>query len=170
MNRSAQFSQDRDRRFDLVRDWRDEIGAPNRTVLFAALNPSNAGERDDDPTARKMVGFGRRWGFGRMVAVNLDSHVSTDPAHLPHWKGIDPRNRAVMGRWLAEAHMVVAAWGCQPRSISRRIALPELVLDFSGMVEAVGLELYCIGTTKSGHPLHPSRAAYTLAPVLLREQ
>src|SRR4051812_28327830 len=68
MERSATFSEDRSRRFELVRDWRDEIGAPQTTVLFGMLNPSKAGEHDDDPTVRKTIGFARRWGFGRVVA------------------------------------------------------------------------------------------------------
>lgn len=166
MNKSAHFSEDRSKRFDLVRDWRDEIGAPNRTVLFGCLNPSDAGEEKDDPTVRKMVGFGRRWGFGRMVVVNLDPHVTSDPWELPYWSGVDYMNRAVINRWFAEADMVVAAWGSQPRAVQRNIAMGELVLDFCGFAKS---RLYCIGVTKGGEPLHPSRTAYTLTPVVWRE-
>ncbi len=163
MIRSATFSQDRKCRYDLVRDWRDEIGAPDKTLLLAGLNPSKAGEKEDDPTVRKSVGFARRWGFGRVVLVNLNPIVSTDPRDLPPWQGIDMQNRAIIQRWMGDADLVVAAWGNQPRGISRTIALPELVQLFR-MVAPV--TLYCIGKTKRGDPLHPSRAAYTENPIL----
>ena len=165
MNRDATFSADGKRRFDLVRDWRDEIGAPDKTALFAMLNPSKAGKTHDDPTVRKTVGFGRLWGFGRVVLVNLNPIVSTDPWALPPWNGIDRENVAVIERWLIQVNIVVAAWGSQPRGISRTIALPELIYDFKARTK---MDLYCIGTTAKGAPLHPSRAAYTYSPQLWR--
>lgn len=163
MIRSATFSEDRLKRFDLVRDWRDEIGAQDKTALFAMLNPSKAGEKDDDPTVRKTVGFARRWGFGRVVLVNLNPIVSTDPWALPPWNGIDIENRAITQQWMGIADIVVAAWGSQPRAICRTICLPELVYLFRQIAPVL---LYCIGTTRSGYPLHPSRAPYTDKPVL----
>ncbi len=166
MIRSATFSEDRKRRFDLVRDWRDEIGAPDKTALFAMLNPSTAGEKEDDPTVRKVVGFARRWGYGRAVVVNLNPIVSTNPWALPPWSGIDIQNRAIVQRWLGEADLVVAAWGSQPRALCRKIALPDLVYLFRQTAPVV---LYCIGTTKHGDPLHPSRAPYTNNPVVWAE-
>lgn len=163
MERSATFSEDRKRRFDLVRDWRDEIGASGKTLLVAMLNPSKAGERDDDPTVRKTVGFGRRWGFGRVVLVNLSAIVSTNPWGLPHWSGIDIQNHAIIQGWMGQADLVVVAWGSPPRALCRTIAFPELVYMFR---QTAPVDLYCIGTTKNGDPLHPSRAPYTSAPVL----
>lgn len=167
MIRDATFSEDLKRRFDLVRDWRDEIGASQRTALFVMLNPSKAGKRDDDPTVRKVVGFGRRWGFGRIVVVNLNSIISTDPWQLPRWSGIDMMNRSVIQGWIGKADMVVAAWGSQPTAICRKIALPELVHLFR---QIASVPLYCIGKTKHGAPLHPSRAPYTDAPELLEKE
>lgn len=166
MIKSATFSEDRKRRFDLIRDWRDEIGAPDRTVLFAMLNPSKAGEKEDDPTVRKTIGFGRRWGYGRVILVNLNPIVSTDPWALPPWSGIDMQNRAIVQGWMGQVDLVVAAWGSQPRGICSIIALPELVYLFR---QIAPVPLYCIGTTKRGDPLHPSRAAYTSNPELWAE-
>ena len=167
MKRSATFSPDRKRRFDLVRDWRDEPGTPDRTLLWGMLNPSKAGEEDDDPTIRKTVGFGKRWGFGRIVAVNLNPIVSTDPWDLPRFSGIDMENRAIIQQWMGIADMVVAAWGSQPRAVARTIALSELIHLFRSIAP---VPLYCIGRTVNGDaPLHPSRAPYTDAPVMWRD-
>lgn len=175
MIRSAMFSGDRKRRFELIRDWRDEIGAPNKTALFVMLNPSVAGEAKDDPTVRKVVGFSRRWGYGRVVLVNLIPIVSTDPWALPPWCGIDPDNRLMIQRWLNEADLVVAAWGTQPKPLARTIALAEHVycfqrmepLSFGTKLEPGKKSLYCIGTTTGGYPKHPSRAPYTTSPEIL---
>ena len=168
MKREATFSEDRARRFDLIRDWRDEAGAPDKTALFVMLNPSKAGETEDDPSVRKTIGFGRRWGYGRIVVVNLVPIVSTDPWGLPPGKGIDMLNRAIQQRWMSEADLVVAAWGSQPRAICRTIALPELVYDLFRQTAPV--TMYCIGTTRRGDPLHPSRAPYTNSPEVWREK
>jgi hypothetical protein len=162
MERDATFSEDGNRRFDLVRDWRDEIGAPNLTALFVLLNPSKAGKKDDDPTVRKVMGFCRRWGYGRSVIVNLIPIVSTDPWSLPPWKGIDSENSAFIQRWLEIADIVVAAWGTQPKSLARNIALAEHVYCFERMERT--LPLYCIGMTINGCPRHPSRTSYTPSP------
>lgn len=167
MIRSAHFSHDRKLRWELIRDWRDEIGAPDKTMLLGMLNPSKAGEKEDDPTVRKGIGFARRWGFGRLVVVNLIATVSTDPSMLPPYPGIDMRNRAAIQHWMGVADLVVAAWGSQPKAICRTIALPELIYLFR---QIAPVDLWCIGTTKNGDPLHPSRAPYTDNPVLWKSK
>lgn len=72
-------------------------------------------------------------------------------------------NRAVIQQWMGEAGLVVAAWGTPPSGIRDRIAFPELVYLFK---QIAPVPLYCIGTTRKGDPLHPSRAAYTFEPEL----
>lgn len=166
MIRSAKFSDDRSRRYELIRDWRDETGTPNKTILFGMLNPSKAGEEKDDPTVLKVVGFSRRWGYGRAVLVNLTPIVSTNPWDLPMWNGLDMLNRAIVQQWMGEADLVVAAWGSQPSAICRNIAFPELVYSFR---MTAPVRLWCIGINSKGDPLHPSRAAYTVAPIPWRE-
>ncbi len=130
------------------------------------LNPSKAGAVSDDPTVRKVVGFARRWGYGRAVGVNLNPIVSTDPWDLPYWNGIDCHNLEVIQRWIGVADLVVAAWGSQPRALGRKIGLTELIYAFRGIAPVA---VHCIGVTRSGDPLHPSRAPYTAAPELWAE-
>lgn len=165
MKRSARFSEDRKRRFELVRDWSE--GEPLRLANFAMLNPSDAGEEKDDPTVRKCIGFARRWGYNGIAVTNLTACVSTDPWGLPPWSGLDPENTAALCKWIKSAEILVAAWGSQPRAIERTIALPELIHHFRELAHPA--TLHCIGETLKGSPCHPSRAPYTDRPLIWRE-
>lgn len=166
MKRTAVFSPDGKRRFELTREW-DRSREPLVTVNFVSLNPSIAGVDVDDMTVRKDCGFARRWGFERVVLTNLIAHVATDPWDLPMWSGFDPENIKHLDYWIENADMIVLAWGSVPKHIRRNTALAEHIARF--MDRAKDRVLYCIGRTTGGDPLHPSRAAYTAAPIVYRE-
>jgi len=136
------------------------------TANFIMLNPSVADENRDDPTIRKCIGFASRWGYSRIAVTNLIPLVCTDPCGLPPWRGFDMENWAIVERHMRDADLVVAAWGSQPRSISRCIAMPEYVLQIKELAGLNKQTIYCIGETRNGSPLHPSRAPYTVAPVI----
>ncbi len=162
MKRDATFSDDRKRRFVLIRDWHDESPlTPIRTVNFIMLNPSVAGEVNDDLTITKCVGFSRKWGFTRLVVTNLIPLVSTDPKKLPRWTGTDSKNEVLLRKWMNGADMIVAAWGSQPRSHGEAIGLGQHV---DRVLSLAPSPIHCIGITKHGAPLHPSRAGYTDRP------
>lgn len=166
MTGSAVFSEDQKSRFELIRDWSDELTAGQlQTVNFVMLNPSTADAIHDDQTVRKVVGFARRWRFNRVVVTNLIADISTDPWLLPYWSGIDMRNRSHLQEWMGSADLVVVAWGSQPMAVRRKIALSEHILLLK---RTASVDLYCIGITKGGDPLHPSRCSYTSEPVLWR--
>lgn len=136
-------------------------------VNFIGLNPSKAGAEIDDMTVRKGVGFATRWGYNGIVFTNLTPTVSTDPWGLPPWSGLDPDNTAALSKWIDSAALLVAAWGSHHGAIERSIAMPELIYHVRKLASPAAL--YCIGETGRGSPAHPSRAAYTTAPVLWRE-
>lgn len=163
--RYALFSADRKKRYSLSRYWHSEGEAP-RILNIIGLNPSDADEEKDDMTARKGIGFARRWGYNGVVFTNLRADVSTDPWGLTPWNGIDQANREVQRLWAVNAALVLAAWGTMPRDLARRICLPELIYEARNNA---GRALHCIGETQDGSPMHPSRCAYTDAPRLWRE-
>ena len=78
MEKSAILSADRKYRYVLTRIW-DET---KPTVVFIGLNPSTADEEVDDKTIRKCIGYAKRWGYGKLIMVNLFAFRSTDPSML----------------------------------------------------------------------------------------
>lgn len=163
MTKNAVFSDDRSRRYRLTRSWEMPLGQESRGNLsWAMLNPSKAGEFHDDPTVRKCVGFAKRWGFSEVTIINLIPLVCTDPHSLPPWQGLFMDNEPYVQHALAECDLFVVAWGAVNRDVARTVAWSEHVHHFKDLAE--GVKLYCIGRTKNGSPLHPSRTAYVDSP------
>jgi hypothetical protein len=129
-------------RYWLTRTW----DATRPSVCFIMLNPSTADAARDDPTIRRCVGFGERWGCGGVHVVNLFALRATDPKALrAHADPVGPENdewirRGVRGR------AVVAAWGASPLAARR-------ARDVLKLTDTAGV--WCLGVTRDGHPRHP---------------
>lgn len=168
----ATLSADRLHRFRL---WR-HVGHSSDdwpAVLWIMLNPSKADERTDDLTIRKCLGFSDRWadamdhpdGF-TLEVVNLFSYRATDPADLWVWLAqhgppsyqppdVMKANEEAILQCASAARRIVVAWGAQTDPAFR--AVSSRIVDH---LERLGFDLWCLGTTKDGHPRHPSRLAY----------
>lgn len=142
---SALFDATRTYRYELHR----EIGRELRRVCWIMLNPSTADETQDDPTVRRCIGFGRAWGFGRLTIVNLFALRSTDPRALRgHTDPVGPDNDLAIVSSARMADLVVAAWGVHG-------ALGGRAGHVAGLLAAARINVHCLGTTKSGAPVHP---------------
>lgn len=145
----ATFSVDGIYRYALGRIW-----DPDRALLVCGmLNPSKANETILDPTVTRVVGFGKRDGFGGILVWNAAALVSTNPkALLDHPDPCGPRNyeaitNMVKGPMLAK---VVVAWGKPPaRKLHCLINNAELLACTRGVVWQFG------ESTKDGFPRHP---------------
>lgn len=168
----AILSEDRLHRFRL---WR-HVGPTmpsSRPFLWVMLNPSTADETTNDLTIKKCLGFCERWndamdspeGF-TLEVVNLFSYRATEPADLWVWLAqhgppfyqppdVMKANEEAILHSAAAARRIILAWGAQTdpafRAVSARVA---------EQLERLGFELWCLGTTKDGHPRHPSRLGY----------
>lgn len=129
------------------------------TALFVGLNPSKAGAKQPDATLAKILGFTHRLTDCRAFEVgNLYSYIATDTSDMEAAakRGeviLDARNDerlAAMAREASMAFLVVSGH----RLVSPRITPVVEILA------AAGLETYCLGLTKEGFPLHPSRLPY----------
>jgi hypothetical protein len=133
-------------------------------MVFVMLNPSWADEVMGDPTITRCMKFARREGCTSVAAVNLAAWVGTEPRalHRAHQEGTDvvgPANDHMIrqecaGRPLETPPLVVVAWGYNvdkwPWARDRAVAVTRLLTS-------AGVQLHCLGVTKSGEPVHPVR-------------
>lgn len=142
IHRDAIISVDSLYRYTLWR-WFDLTNA--RYVLFCGLNPSTADAIQDDPTIRRCVDFGKRWGFGGICMVNLFAYRSTEPSVLQEVSDpVGPDNDYWIRELTRGAGLRIAAWGTPGSYLGRdRTVIPILG------------EVHCLGLTKNGSPRHP---------------
>lgn len=118
------------------------------TALFLMLNPSTADATIDDPTIRRCRNFAKAWGCNGIAVANLYALRATNPEDL--WKRADPvgpENDWRLRMLACEYTDIVCAWGAN--------AKPERVAAVANILTAAGGRLWCLGTTKDGHPRHP---------------
>ena len=140
-------------------------------VAWLMLNPSTADAQQDDPTIRKVVGFSRRAGYGRVIVVNLYAFRATDPRQLRNVlrrgpghvgerlaRAEGPANREAIVEAARTAAVVVCAWGAQPWARGQAAR----VLDWIG---ETGAQVLCLGLSKAGDPLHPLTLGYDKHPL-----
>ncbi len=144
----ARFSPCRRYRYRLER----RLGAgPCATVIMA--NPSAADAIRDDPTIRRVVGFGLREGWGRILVVNLFGLIASRVDALARADDpLGPDNAGHLGDALAEADLCVAAWGTAAKL---PLVLREEWRRAQRLAVASGKQLHCWGITRDGHPRHP---------------
>jgi hypothetical protein len=111
------------------------------------LNPSTADATQDDPTIRRCVGFAKAWGFTALSVRNLFPWRATDPTELLQAEsptGGERGNAEILAATTSE--LIVVAWGAAVIPCHRDAQVLQLLK---------GAPLFCLGTTKDGHPRHP---------------
>lgn len=142
----ATFGGDGTYRYRLSRAW-----AAGPTAAFVLLNPSTADAETDDRTVTRCVKYAAGMGFGRLLLVNLFGLRSPDPADLDsHPAPVGPENDAHIAAACAAADRVIVGWG---NAGAKRGRAREVTARLD-------VDLYAIGTTRAGHPRHPSRTPY----------
>jgi hypothetical protein len=143
----ACLSPDGEYRYWLSRVW----DRGSELALWVMLNPSTASVEVDDPAARRTQEFSRRWGYGGVIIVNLFARRCTRPVHLKDpGDPVGPEN----DDWLwgfggnRQIGLVVTAWGVHGTLHGRDQKVAR-------MYRLRDRPLYCLGTTKDGHPRHP---------------
>src|SRR5260370_27399531 len=164
MRRSALFARDHTLRREIRRWWTEER---IRWVAWLMLNPSNAGELRDDPTALRVTHFTAQWGYGGWVGVNLYPFIASTTDALWDWNRWESKgpewsirddlaaNLEDIERVARMASLRVVAFGAQPieRDQPWLDRCPEAFTqptDFGG-----GAQLYFLRTSKNRQALHP---------------
>ena len=144
---SAIFSEDRRYRYQLTRIWDDSLPL----VAFGMLNPSDANEEDNDPTATRCIGFAKGFGYGGLIIGNMFALVSSDPATLTEVDDpIGPENDAYLAGLAESGVDIICAWGASVPAYWRH--RPRAVVE---RWRQQGAKLFHLGLTKDGSPRHP---------------
>lgn len=138
----------------------ERVLGEGETVAVVMVNPSTAGADNDDATIRKLRGFGKANGWGRIIVGNLFAYRATDVRELAKVADpVGPDNDDHLSRLFHEADLAVFAWGPlakQPRYHRARWR------NVNRLARDAHLRPLCIGApAKDGHPCHPLMLAYS---------
>lgn len=141
-------------RYVLTRVWDETYPY----MVFIMLNPSTADALEDDPTIRRCVAFAKREGYGGIKVVNLCAYRTPSPKALTDaYKAGTPIGgmenlQSIIDAISDPLAKVVCAWGAN-EIVDKVLLHSKLALTF--LAEEYGKTLWCLGTTKDGHPKHP---------------
>jgi hypothetical protein len=134
-------------------------GADWGRLCWVMLNPSTADAEVDDATIRRCSGYARAWGYRGYTVVNLFALRATDPRALDvATDPVGPDNDRYLYATAKAAKLVVVAWGQGGERANRDMIV-------AARLRAMGVKLHCLGTTKSGAPVHPLRQRADLRPI-----
>lgn len=140
-------------RYSLYREW----DASQPRLGFVMLNPNRADAAIEDPTIRRCIGFAQAWGYGSLEVVNLFAYRVAHPPLLKQaLDPIGPDNDAHLLTIGQRVERVILAWGNWGRLYGRDRCVER-------QLRSLG-PLYCLGTTRSGQPLHPLYLRKTIVP------
>lgn len=136
-------------RYELRRVW-----DRRRPLLVVCMfNPSMADHEVDDPTILTLIHFGRSWGYGGILVINLWAYRTSSPIEL---KSVDDPfgdNASHVENALAYARanggLVLAAWGNHGVFGDRNEWFQRRA------TRVHGVNLICLGLSKCRHPKHP---------------
>ena len=146
--RSATLSECGTYRYELRRVWNDTLPL----LVVCMLNPSIADANVDDPTVLTLIHFGKEWGYGGLLIVNLYAFRSPSPKEMlaAGPAAIGPKNERYTAAAVFYARdnggKLLAAWGNDGN---------DRAIWFAQWTRCKGVELICLGTTKSDAPKHP---------------
>ena len=128
-------------RYQLWRIWDNE----KPLILFILLNPSNADDKNDDNTVKKLIGFTKKFEFGGFYLGNLYSLITTNPSPSKFINN-EARNIKHIQIMKKKCKKIIIGWG-------NLGTYPNWLLDNIG-------ETMCLGINKNGTPKHPLYLSY----------
>ena len=145
MENDCHFSADRRHRYTLLHRINPLFGG--KLIMWIGLNPSTADEQQLDPTLTRIRSFSEREGFDGFLMTNIFGFRATNPKDMLRTPDpVGPENDRALLAAARRCEMVVAAWGAHGIHQDRALAVAKLLGRH---------KLWCLGTTKDGHPRHP---------------
>lgn len=152
----AKFSACGIYRYRLWRKW----DASRPTLAFLMLNPSVAGETDNDATVTRCITRAAKGGYGALEVVNLFALISTDPQALyaPEIDPIGPENDQAITDVARSCETLVCAWSTHARHLDREAQV-------LGLLDQLRVVPHVLVINKDGTPRHPLYVGYSVTPV-----
>lgn len=146
---------EREFRYELRRIWADDLPL----LVVVMLNPSTADAGSDDPTIRSLMAPAQKQGDGGLLVVNLYAFRASVPKELAGAPdAVGPRNAAFLDEAMHYAgghgRRALAAWGAPPPSLAEADHEAR-ARQVAALAKARSVDLYCLGMTRDGHPMHP---------------
>lgn len=127
------------------------------------VNPSTADAEIDDATIRRVIGFGKRFGWSQVVVGNVFAFRATDIGELALVEDpVGPENSAHLNAIIDQVDIIVVAWGTLAKLPG---PLRNEWRNFAELAESAGKCLQCLGRTADGQPRHPLMLSYESALV-----
>lgn len=134
------------------------IGMFGPVAAVIMVNPSTADAQMDDATIRRVVGFGKRLGWSRVIVGNVFAYRATNIRDLATAVApVGPENSIYLREMLRESDVALVAWG--PLAKLPR-TLREEWRTVRTMATELGKKLHCLGSAQDGHPRHPLMLSY----------
>lgn len=129
-------------------------------ILWVMVNPSVATAVDNDHTITKCHGFSQLYSAKQYRVVNLCALRAQDVKELKRSKldVVGPDNNIYIDQAARWADIIVCAWGSRNKLPSKLKSRPEQVV---AILKKHKPQLYCLGVTKDGDPVHPLMISYT---------
>ena len=142
------------------RYWLERQCDGEGATAVVMVNPSTADATNNDATIRKLIGFGNRHQWGRLIVGNLFAYRATDVRELGNvGDPVGPDNDYWLDRMAGTVDRVIYAWGPvkkQPRAY-RGLRWSRV----AGIFNAI--DAYRIGpAAQCGSPCHPLMLSYSL--------
>ncbi|GIN39029.1 DUF1643 domain-containing protein [Heyndrickxia oleronia] len=120
-----------------------------KKALFIMLNPSISDYSICDRTVDSCIYFAKKKNCGSIEIVNLYSYITNSPTELFKVPNKNhPLNDEHITKAINRADYIVAAWGEDGVRYHRSYQILNMIGN---------KEVYCLGITKYGYPVHPGR-------------
>lgn len=156
----AVFSDCGKYRYRLWRHW--DLSLP--LLGLGLMNPSKAGEVENDRTISGQCTRAQMLGFGGIEVWNAFAYIETDSTKLTRLvrDGVDiigPQNDGWILNIALRCHTMYCGWGVPGHTLLERGPFVKALLIAHGVVPQ------CLGVNADGSPRHPLYIGYDVRPV-----
>ena len=140
-------------------------------LVVVMLSPATVKEEEDliakpGGTRRRLINFASDEHYHIVTEVNLFAYRSPKRTLLakavqqPSFDLVGPENNRVISEAAQEADTLIVGWGAVPR----HQLFASRAAEVTGLLEASGKPLYCLGKNNDGSPTSPARIKYAIQP------